>query len=39
MWFGQTGSNVNRIETGLSASVNRAYDCTKHSTEDQSTIL
>jgi len=22
MWFGQTGLNVNRFETGLSASVN-----------------
>jgi len=26
MWFGQTSLNVNRFETGLSASVNRAYD-------------
>ena len=25
MWFGQTGLNVNRFETGLSASVNGAY--------------
>jgi len=24
MWFGQTGLNTNRLETGLSASVNRA---------------
>ena len=24
MWFGQTGLNVNRFETGLSASVNAA---------------
>ena len=30
MWFGQTGLNVNRFETGLSASVNGALekDCT-----------
>jgi len=26
MWFGQTGLNANRFETGLSASVNGAYD-------------
>ena len=30
MWFGQTGLNVNRFETGLSASVNGALvDCTR----------
>jgi len=28
MWFGQTGLNVNRFETGLSASVNGAYSNT-----------
>jgi len=26
MWFGQTGLYLNRFETGLSASVNRALD-------------
>ena len=28
MWFGQTGLNVNRFETGLSASVNGALVAT-----------
>jgi len=30
MWFGQTGLNVNRFETGLSTSVNGAYDTPVH---------